>query len=217
MRPARIVPWPMRRSRRLHCRAPTNRVAANENLGKVVVDARKLAMEAPMSSSLRKFVLTVHIATSVGLLGAVAGFLALAVTGLASGDSQIGRAAYPAMDVLAWYIIVPLMFASLAIGIVSSLGTNWGLFRYNWVATKLVITVVATVVLLLQMKMIGRLAAAALAMSLVSPEHLHERMGLVLHSGGGLLVLLVPLALSVYKPWGKTRYGQRKLDELRPV
>ena len=170
-----------------------------------------------MSSSLRKFVLTVHIATSVGLLGAVAGFLALAVTGLASGDSQIGRAAYPAMDVLAWYIIVPLMFASLAIGIVSSLGTNWGLFRYNWVATKLVITVVATVVLLLQMQMIGRLAVAALAMSLVSPEHLHERMGLVLHSGGGLLVLLVPLALSVYKPWGKTQYGQRKLDELRPV
>jgi len=40
-------------------------------------------------------------------------------------------------------------------------------------------------------------------------------MELVLHSGGGLLVLLVPAAMSVYKPRGMTRYGQRKQYEQR--
>jgi len=35
----------------------------------------------------------------------------------------------------------------------------------------------------------------------------------VLHSGGGLLVLLVNTTLSVYKPWGRTRYGLRKQHE----
>jgi hypothetical protein len=35
----------------------------------------------------------------------------------------------------------------------------------------------------------------------------------VIHSGGGLLVLLVNTTLSVYKPWGRTRYGLRKQHE----
>lgn len=32
----------------------------------------------------------------------------------------------------------------------------------------------------------------------------------LLHAGGALLLLLVAAALSVYKPRGLTRYGQRK-------
>ena len=36
------------------------------------------------------------------------------------------------------------------------------------------------------------------------------RMALVGHAGGGLLVLFVPTALSVYKPRGRARCGQRK-------
>jgi len=37
----------------------------------------------------------------------------------------------------------------------------------------------------------------------------------VVHAGGGLLVLLVPMILSVYKPRGMTRYGRRKQHERR--
>ena len=47
-----------------------------------------------MTASLRKFALTAHVTCSVGWLGAVAGFLALAVTGLTSPDAQMVRAAY---------------------------------------------------------------------------------------------------------------------------
>jgi hypothetical protein len=35
----------------------------------------------------------------------------------------------------------------------------------------------------------------------------------VVAAGGTLLLLLVTTTLSVYKPWGRTRYGRRKLDE----
>ena len=41
--------------------------------------------------------------------------------------------------------------------------------------------------------------------------------GELLHAGGGLLVLLVAVTLSVYKPWGMTRYGRRKQHEKRMV
>lgn len=40
-------------------------------------------------------------------------------------------------------------------------------------------------------------------------------MQFVVHPAGGLLVLLVPKVLSVYKPPGVTRYGRRKLREQR--
>ena len=59
-----------------------------------------------------------HVTASVGWLGAVVAFLALAVAGLATGDPQLARGAYLAMDVTAWFVIVPLCFASLATGIV---------------------------------------------------------------------------------------------------
>ena len=78
------------------------------------------AARAPttMTPRLRKFVLAAHITSSVGSLGAVAVFLALAVVGLTSQDAQMVRAAYIANGFIAWYIILPLILAALLIGVV---------------------------------------------------------------------------------------------------
>ena len=114
-----------------------------------------------MSPRLRKFSLTVHIICSVGLLGAIGCFLALAIAGLTGQDAQMVRAAYVAMEVTARFVIVPLAFASLLTGTVQSLGTSWGLLQHYWVLAKLMITALATVVLLLQMQLIGRMAHEA--------------------------------------------------------
>jgi hypothetical protein len=108
-----------------------------------------------MTPRLRKFALTAHVTSSVGWLGAVAAFLALAVASLTSQDAQMVRAAYLAMELTAWFVIVPLAFASLLTGLVQSLGTKWGLFRHYWVLAKLLLTVLATIVLLLQMESIS--------------------------------------------------------------
>src|SRR5213592_2841847 len=114
-----------------------------------------------MAPSLRKFALTAHVTSSVGLLGSIAAFLALAVAGLTRQDAQIVRAAYLAMDLTARFVIVPLAFASLLTGLIQSLGTPWGLFRHYWVLAKLLLTVFVTIVLLLKMKLIGYVAGAA--------------------------------------------------------
>ena len=170
-----------------------------------------------MTPSLRKFTLTAHISSSVGLLGAVAGFLALAIAGLSSQNTQMMRAAYLAMELTAWFVIVPLAFASLLTGIVQSLGTTWGLFQHYWVLAKLLLSVFVTIVLLLQMKSISYLADVAAETVLTSADLREARMSLVAHAGGGLLVLLVPVARSVYKPQGMTRYGRRKRHEQHTV
>lgn len=66
-----------------------------------------------MTPRLRKFALTAHVTSSVGWLGAVAGFLALAVAGLTSQDAQMVGAAYLTMELTTWFVIVPLSLASL--------------------------------------------------------------------------------------------------------
>ncbi len=166
-----------------------------------------------MKPSIRKFALTAHITSSVGWLGAVAAFLVLAVAGLASQDAQMVRAAYLAMKLIAWFVIVPLAFASLVTGIVQSLGTQWGLFRNYWVLVKFLLTVFATIVLLLQTGSISYVAGVAEATTLSGSDLREARISLVAHAGSGLLVLLVPMVLSVYKPRGMTRYGRRKQRE----
>lgn len=85
-----------------------------------------------MTPQLRKLALTAHVTSSVGWLGAVAGFLALALTGLTSEDNQMARAAYLAMELYCWFVIVPLSLTSPLTGVVQSLGTTWGLFRHYW-------------------------------------------------------------------------------------
>lgn len=166
--------------------------------------------------AVRKFTLTAHVLSSVGLLGAVAAFLALAIAGLTSDNLQRIRSAYVAMYVIAWAIIVPLAFAGLFTGLVQSLGTGWGLFRHWWVLMKLLVTIFVIVILLLQMESLSYVASVAAEGALSSDDLRGARMSLVVHAGGGLAVLLLPMVLSIYKPRGLTRYGWRKQDGRRP-
>jgi hypothetical protein len=163
-----------------------------------------------MTSRLRNFALTAHVTSSVGLLGAVAGFLALAVAGLTSQNAQTVRGAYLAMELTTWFVLVPLSFASLLTGLIQALGTTWGLFRHYWVLVKLLLTILTTIVLMVQTEPISYMARVAAETALSSADLRGLRRSLVVHAAGGLLVLLVTTTLSVYKPRGMTRYGWRK-------
>ena len=165
-----------------------------------------------MSPRLRRFALTAHVVASVGWLGAVACVLALAVSGLVSDDAQTVRAVYPAMEVAAWYVLLPLALASLLTGVVQSLGTKWGLFRHYWVVIKLGINLLATVVLLLYLETLGSLADAAAASSGGDLGAVRSASP-ALHAGAALLLLVVATVLAVYKPRGVTPYGWRKQQE----
>lgn len=166
-----------------------------------------------MSRRLRKLALGVHVTSSVGWLGAVAAFLALAVTGLTSEDGLTVRAAYLAMDVTARFVIVPLGFAALGTGLVESLGTKWGLFRHYWILVKLVITVIATAVLLLHMRPIAFLSGVAAEAPMSGGDFRALRIQLVVNAALAVVALLLTTVLGIYKPRGMTPYGWRKQQE----
>lgn len=162
-----------------------------------------------LSPRLRKLVLTLHVTFSVGWLGAVAAFLALAISGLVAVDPRLVRADYLAMDLIGGYVIVPLSFGALIVGLIQSLGTEWGLFRHYWVLVKFVLTVAATALLMLHMQLVSYLASLAAERSLAVGDLRDLRLQLVGDAGAALIVLLTATVLSVYKPRGMTRRGRR--------
>lgn len=161
-----------------------------------------------MTPRLRKFTFTAHVTLSVGWLGAVLAYLALAIAGLTREEPQLVRAAYVSMELIGWSVIVPCSLAALLSGLVQSLGTEWGLFRHYWIVVKFALSLVATVILLVHMRAVSNMARIAAETTLSRADHGMPRLQLVVHAAGGLLVLLTATVLSVYKPWGKTRYGK---------
>jgi hypothetical protein len=163
-----------------------------------------------MSPGLRKLALTTHVTSSLGWFGAVASFLVLAASGLAGASEQTARSAYQAMELITWWMIIPLCLAALLTGLIQSLGTPWGLFRHYWVLVKLILTVFATVVLLVHTQPIGVLASAAAHSVVADPQLRSIKVQLVVDATAALFVLLVATALAVYKPKGVTPYGWRR-------
>jgi len=163
-----------------------------------------------MPPAIRKFALTVHLTSSVGWIGAVIAYLALGVAAVTSSDTQTVRAAWTAMDLTGWWVIVPLAIAALATGLVMSLGTPWGLFRHYWVLISLALTVLCTVVLVLHMPTVSAMASRARSSD---GADLRALGGDLFHPGVGLLLLLAITVLNVYKPAGLTPYGWRKQRE----
>jgi hypothetical protein len=161
-----------------------------------------------MSPRLRKFILTAHITFSVGWLGAVCGFLALAIAGLKNHDAQTQNAAYIAMGVLGWYVIVPFNIGSLFTGLIQSLCTPWGLFRHYWILVKFLLTIGATVLLFLHLQPAHELAEAALNGSITNPNFQALRIRVITEAALALVVLYIAIVLSIYKPWGRTQFGQ---------
>jgi hypothetical protein len=160
-----------------------------------------------MTPRLRKFALLTHVVASVGWLGAVV-FLALAIIGLTSQDSELVRGAYLAMEPTARFVLVPLAFASLTTGLVQSLGTTWGVFQHYWVVLKLLLNVFSIVILMVYMG-IFRLMAALAGDTTVELATVRNPSPVV-HAGLALMVLVVATTLAVYKPFGLTPYGIRK-------
>jgi uncharacterized membrane protein SirB2 len=147
-----------------------------------------------LSPFLRKLVLTIHIIVSVGLLGDSAGYLAVAVRGAMSSDPLIARSSYQTLRMFALVFGIPLSFAALLTGVLLGLGTGWGVFRYPWVTTKLLLIV-------------SVIAVGALVLNRGMNAMLNGRGGteaqLIAGTAYDVVALTIATALGVFKPGGR--------------
>jgi uncharacterized membrane protein len=160
---------------------------------------------------IRKFVLAVHLTSSVGWIGAAAAYLPMVIVVLASDDAQIVRDSTRLIELIDWYAIVPMAIVAFITGLVLSLGTSWGLFRHYWVVFSLLLTAFGMFILVECSITLREMAAVA-----ASPTFSHSDLDFLKHPGhavhniGGLMLLLTVTVLNIYKPRGLTRYGWRK-------
>lgn len=152
-----------------------------------------------LSPRARRVVLTAHIVASVGLLGDVAGFLAVAIRATLTDDPGLADASYEILGMFSVVFGIPLSMTALLTGVALGLGTKWGVLRYPWVTTKLLlilsVIVVGTFVLPPVNAMRGGGADARL----------------IAGAAWDVLALITATGLAVYKP------GRRRTRSLQQL
>ncbi len=78
----------------------------------------------PISSSVRRAVLTFHVIASVGLLGDSAGFLAVAIRAATMADRELAATSYELLDMFSLVFGIPLSFIALATGLTLGFGSS---------------------------------------------------------------------------------------------
>ena len=131
--------------------------------------------------------------------------LALLIGNIANGDELYAFNAV--IKLLDDYIIIPAAFGSLITGLLFSLFTNWGFFKFNWVTFKWVATVAQ---ILFGTFWLGpwtngatAIADAQRALALHNPAYLYDRQMALYFGAAQILLLIVQVFISVFKPWGK--------------
>lgn len=159
----------------------------------------------------RRAVLVVHVATSVGWLGLTLGLLALGVTAFTTGSPEVTEASCRSMKMFTDWLVPPIALLTLGTGLVLSLGTPWGLARHRWVFTKFWMTVVTIGLSIFALQpLINRATAQAIA-----GQEVIRGNDLIIAPSVALATYLFMTVLSVLKPWGLTKRGQRLRSRAR--
>ena len=153
----------------------------------------------------RNILLSIHVATTVSVLGADLVLVALLLSGLTGSDPLT---IYPAARLVGSSIVAPLALVSLAAGVLLALLSSYGVRRYWWVATKLTVAVGLTIVVFLVL-VPGLTAAAETATSAAELTEAN-RLTLALGPVVGSSLLFVNIVLAVYKPAWRLRRSARE-------
>ena len=141
--------------------------------------------------ALRRAVLGAHVVAGVGLLGSVAGVLAINVRAATTADADLAAASY---DLLAMFTVlfgIPLSMTALATGVLLGLASKWGVVKTGWVAVKLV--------LLLGVILVGALVLGPGTDAMRNGDGGAEAR-LIAASAYDVVALLAATGLSVFKP-----------------
>lgn len=151
----------------------------------------------------RQWLLFAHVVLSIGWLGAGAANVVLAVTAARTTDGEIQRACYRLIHVLDLALVIPLAFGALASGVLISLATKWGLWRYWWVIVKFALTVA---VIVFSTFGVGAWVEQSIASTSIRGTESPVALQLILGALTNLAAFLFMTWASIAKPWPKTRW-----------
>jgi hypothetical protein len=153
----------------------------------------------------RKATLVLHIASAGVWLGLDAVMAVLVVTSIVTDDVTTRAVCYQALELVTVWPMTVAGVTCLVTGVVLGLGTVYGLVRYWWVAVKLVLNVVLTVLVLVSLRP-GIEEIADRGERLLDGEAVVTAIGdLAFPPIVSPTALMIAVVLSVFKPWGRIR------------
>ena len=174
-------------------------------------------MSFQLGRNVRRATLVLHVGSAVGWMGLDIGLAVLLVAARTTSDGEVAAAGYTSARLVVPVVVPVLATTMLVTGVLLGLGTRYGLVRWTWVLTKLVIGVVLTV--LVYVALVPDVLALPVGLSGTADEVRSavgdEATGLLFPPFVSFAGLAVALVLSVWKPWGRTRWGRRALDTAR--
>jgi hypothetical protein len=157
----------------------------------------------------KKILVTLHILFAAIMFGVTVVFLTLSIAAAVSDDPKILTASYTVMHLLAESSVRASTIGTVVTGILLSIYTHWGLFRYYWVIFKELLTIVS-----IGLGVVGIYLWSLKGITLINnhgvgvlqnPEFLVNRTYLFIGISLQIMSLMAMFILSVFKPWGKRK------------
>jgi hypothetical protein len=166
--------------------------------------------EANMAKKLtvkqRKWLVVAHVLCVVAWLGAA---FCSVVLGLAASSMGDMHASYIAMDVLDRVVIRTFALGTLITGILLSVFTHWGLFRFYWIIVK---EVLSLSVVLLGFFLVSQWIEEAVTQTSIQHEAVAtNHVALLILISLHIAALTTAQILSIWKPWGQRKRSGKQL------
>lgn len=159
----------------------------------------------------KKALVTTHVIFSGGWLGVGVVMVTLTVLGLRSDDTGTVRVSYELLELFDMTILPWSSIGAILSGIAVSLTSKWGLARHYWILAKLLIAIaiIASAFGFLHRWVVSAAERSAQVTATGGDLAAVGDLRVWLVTGFGVAVFFVTVAtvLSVYKPWGKTRFA----------
>jgi uncharacterized membrane protein len=167
--------------------------------------ARATTWPPRLGARTRKGVLVIHIASAGAWLGIDVVMAVFVFTSLVNDDPTTRAVCYQAVELFAVWPLFTTGLICLTSGVVLGLGTKYGLMRYWWVVTKLVLNIVLTGLVPLALQP-GVSELGEVGRQLAAGEPVAASLGDMIYPPiVSPAALLVAMLLAVFKPWGRIR------------
>ncbi|SDZ80839.1 hypothetical protein SAMN05421743_101280 [Thalassobacillus cyri] len=160
-----------------------------------------------LSRNTKKGLVTIHLLFAAIMFGATITLILLSGGISATDDAQVMQRNYEVMHLISTTIVRGSTFATIITGILLSMMTPWGLFKFYWIIAKEVLSLILFTVNIWGMSAWTNRALQQInnTQDAIYPAALQVDLWI------GLTIQLVSLiliyGLSVYKPWGKKKSG----------
>ncbi|TXK80393.1 hypothetical protein FU659_18425 [Paenibacillus sp. N3.4] len=157
----------------------------------------------------KKWLLFIHLFFSSIMLGGALTFLILSINAGVAKDANQLQMCYAAMHILAKTSVRVSTIGATVSGVLLSLLTHWGMFKYYWIIVKQLLTLLS-----IYLGIIGMYNWTLKAFEVTSAEGLNALHNSVYMVNDqqlwvGIILQIISVVsmfiLSVFKPWGKRK------------